>query len=467
VKEGGLLKLLLIEVINPLRRQDLGLSTGLGYISAYLRRDLPATDVRIVQEGVEQEIESFRPDVVGISSVSQNFRHAQEVARVAKSHGAFVLVGGHHISALPESLTSHMDLGVIGEGEQTALDVCRLLEQGDTSQEGFLQIPGLVFRDQSGRLVRTAPRQLITPLDRIPFPARDLMHLRRGQAIGMLSSRGCPYHCVFCASSAFWSHARFHSAEYVVAEMRSVIRDYDTEHLFFYDDLFVADRERTRKIADLMEQQGLTRRLELTVTCRANLVDEELVRLLRRLQVRQVMLGLESLSSSTLHYLKGNVTPEHNRRAVTLLASHGFKVIGFFIIGSPREERKDIEQTLEFVRTAPLHRAEAYLLTPLPGTAVWEYAKQRGLVSDDMHWDRLYIDQPENPNGGLILSETLPAQALREYLATFNAIRRRKDRSLRMLKYWSYLKQVITRPRRSFAVAAAAFGAAIVGWRRR
>ncbi|MDY6877949.1 MAG: radical SAM protein [Chloroflexota bacterium] len=440
------MRLLLVE-IAPADQRDARLTAGLGYIAAYVRREIPEVKVQIIKGDptwVERAVKEYHPEVVGLSTVSQYYCMAVEAADICHRLGAFVVIGGHHVSALPGSMTPSMKLGVMGEGEDTMLDICRTFLDKGPDRSAFAAIPGTALLDGPGQskprsehpqmrmnipIVMGEPRPLHKSLDDFAFPARDLMHVRHGESVGIITSRGCPYRCVFCASSAFWKRVRFHSAEYVVTEIKEVVERYRTPHIYFWDDLFVADFERIKKITALLQHEPALKGTKFSCTCRANLANDELARVLKEMNVIEVMIGFESMAPDTLRYLKPHVTVEHNRQAMRVFHQHEINVTGFFVIGSPKETHEEIEQTLDFVRTAPLYRAEAYLLTPLPGTPVWEYALQRGLIDpDNVPWERLYIDNPDDPKNGIYLSETMSAKDLRRYWHEFQRVRQRKDR---------------------------------------
>jgi len=423
-------RLLLVE-IAPADQRDVKLTTGLGYMAAYVRKRISEVEVRIIKGDpawLERIIDVFNPDVVGLSTISQYYDLAVQAAHVSRSRGVFVVIGGHHVSSLPNLMTADMNLGVVGEGEDTMLEICRVFLDHGPDQTAFRDVPGVVLRSDSGEVYRAQPRPLHKPLDDFPFPARDLMHIRPGESVGIMTSRGCSYRCVFCASSAFWNGIRFHSAEYVVAETKEVVERYHVPHIYFWDDLFVADFKRVEKIVTLLDREPSLKKMKYSVTCRANLATDELARLLKEMNVVEAMFGFESMSPNTLQYLKPHVTVEDNRRAVDVFHRHGINVTGFFFIWSPRETPEEVQQTLDFVRTAPLYRSEAYMLTPLPGTPVWDYAVNRGLIDPkQLDWERLYIDNPENPENGVLLSETMSLEELHKYLSEFQRIRRRKD----------------------------------------
>ena len=451
------MKLLLVEM-GPADQRNTRLTTALGYIASYLRREIPDIKIRIIRGDpawVEQAVNDYQPDMVGISSVTQFYDIAMKAAEICHRKGAFVVIGAHHVSAVPESITPSIDLGVIGEGEDTMLDICRTFMEKGADHAAFRTIPGVVLRDDSGQIVKAERRPMHRPLDDFPFPARDLMHIRPGESVGIITSRGCPYDCEFCEASAFWNGTRFHSPEYVIAEVKEVVERYHTPHIYFWDDLFVANAKRIEQISDLMQREPLLRKVKYSLTCRANLATDKMVQLLKEMNVVEVMMGIESMSPNTLKYLKPHVTVEQNRKAVDTFHRYGVNVTAFFVIGSPQETREELELTLDYVRTAPLYRVEAYILTPLPGTPVWYDALERGLIDpNNVPWDKLYIDNPEDSTNGIHMSQTMSREEVRHYLHEFTRIRRAKDRINLIRRIPQHLRYLFESPRNEIRIVA-------------
>ena len=426
------LRVLLAEAVDRSKLEEtFAPNLGLGYLASYLRSKVEGVDVRLIDRDLAGALESFQPHVAGISSVSQNYNRAKCMARVCHESGSLVVIGGAHISALPETLSPHMDLGVIGEGEATMAEIVQVFcDHGpQPGPSHWAEVPGVVFRDPQGEIHRTPARPLIEPLDRIPFPARDLLP-PNSSYYHMISSRGCPYNCTFCSSTRFWGRVRFHSPEYVVQEVETLLDAYAPQHITFFDDLFIASRKRLRRIVSLIRERGIHKRVAFELTVRANLVDEETVDLLQRMNVFNVIMGLESGNDRVLRSLKGNVRLEQNQRAVDLLSEAGIGISATFVIGAPDETREEILDTLTFIRQNPLSEARTYLLTPLPGTPIWDEAQDRGLVSDDMDWDRL--DLTENPGDKVVISENLTAEELDRLYARFDQVRLRKQ----LKRFW-------------------------------
>lgn len=402
---------------------------GLGYIVASLRQrfGLEAAECRIISGGVEDGLDSFKPDMVGISAVSQNYGRALDAAAAAKKRGIPVVCGGIHISMLPRSLDENMSLGVIGEGEETFCELFGLFQKtGGFPKEELEHVKGIVFRGKDGGLVLTPSRPAVNPLDKIPFPARDLLETQADAH--MFTSRGCPFRCVFCASSRFWSTVRLFSADYVAAEIECLITQHGATSINFQDDLFTCDVERIRRVKELLVQRGILKKIRFSGAIRAELVNDATIALLREFGVVSLGLGLESGNERTLKYLKGpGSSLAQNEKAVAIIKKHGIQVFGSFVIGSPSEEKNEILDTLQFIKRTGVDGFAVYVLTPFPGTPVWDYAKQKNLVSDNMDWSVLNVNFEDNPASAIILSEKLGRKEIVDLYARFKRYNARKQ----------------------------------------
>ena len=417
------LKFLFVNAVDPTREFEVMYPPlGLAYLASSIRAKFgsDSPEFKVIDQDIEQGIKTFKPDIVGITSVTQYYNRAVRYARICKKYQLPVIIGGVHISALPATLTKDMDVGVIGEGEETITALLYLfLEKGFFDKDQLHSVDGIVFR-RDNELVVTKRRELIEPLDKIPMPARDIFG--KGKASYILTSRGCPYKCVFCYPAVYWRGIRFFSPSYVVSEIKQLVEEHEVKTISIYDSLFIADRPRLRQIVELLQEENLLGKVSFPdCNARANLITDEVVQLLKRMNVTGISLGLESSSPRILEYLKGKgITVEDNMNAVTTIRKYGMKAVGTFIIGSPQETREDILQTLRFAKKAPLSSFAVHLLTPLPGTPVWEYAKQRGLVKDNMDWSRLDIDATHK--NATVLSEKLTREELIHFLSVFRRI---------------------------------------------
>jgi len=429
-----MIKILFINAVNPASEIETRYTPlGILYLSASLKKAFHegTFDVKLVHKDVEKNIKSFQPDIVGITAVSQNFNHAMYYAKLARKHGLTTMVGGVHVSILPESLTEDMHVGCIGEGELTVVELMKVFVQHKGFPPGELaRLDGIVYWE-NGELIKTGPTPLITDINhRISHPDRSL----EGPAAHayVFSSRGCPYRCVFCSSSRYWNQVRFFSPEYVFSELKQVAKESGAKMISFYDDLFVANKKRLHDIATLIEQSGFHKKIKFTCSCRSNLITEEVVADLKRMGVVSVGMGLESGNSRILNYLKGKtVTVEDNTRAIQLLTTAGIKANASFVIGSPTETEEEMMDTYDFIRKSKLSFVDIYVLTPYPGTPIWDYAKSRNLVSDRMDWDRLNVNFEVNHANAVILSEVVGRERLYHIYKRFR--RQRLVRNIRAL----------------------------------
>jgi anaerobic magnesium-protoporphyrin IX monomethyl ester cyclase len=344
---------------------------GLGYIASYLRKYYVKIDIKIFNN--LEEIIRFKPDIIGITGYTQNFEIVKKMIVCLKQElDVPIIIGGHHITTVPQNLPEMCDIGVIGEGEETVHQLLLNYERFGFSKESLKSVRGIVFKDSS--LIITEKRDLIEPLDKIPFPARDLFELKTDYT-HIMTSRGCPYRCIFCSSSIFWNKVRMFTPEYVVNEIEHITNTYHINHIWMYDDIFILNKERVEKISDLIEQKNFNSKVSFSVQARVNLISDEICQFLKKMNVTGVSFGFESGSDNILQSLKGgNVSITKAKKAIQLCKKYGFSISGGFIIGSPNETRKDILDSIKFYKDAPIGSTQISVATPLPGTYLWDYA---------------------------------------------------------------------------------------------
>jgi len=421
------IKFLFVNAIDPSQEVETRYPPlGIGYLVSNLRKRFGEENIesRVIDDDVEYEIANFKPDIFAISAVSQNYNRAIAYAEIAKRYGLPVVCGGVHISMMPSSLTRDMDVGVMGEGEETICDLLELFTRKGTFDKDDLQgIRGIIYW-HDGRIVATDRREPINPLDELPLPARDLFDIQSNTY--MFTSRGCPYRCTFCASSHFWNRTRIFSAEYLVKEIEHLVKVHNVRSIQFYDDIFPVDVQRVRRTIDLLRERSILGKVDFNCSIRANMVDDEIIGLLKELGVKSIGVGLESGCNRTLRYLKrDNIDIKDNESAIRIIRKHGIEVCGSFIIGSPEEDKKDILETLKFIKRNRLARFDIYVLTPFPGTPVWDFALSKGLVAEKMDWGRLNVNFIDNYDSAVILSEELTKKEIYKLFLRFRREQRK------------------------------------------
>ena len=363
---------------------------GLGCIAAALKRDLP--EVEVVMRENPDDLLREQPDVIGISATTEYYHIAcRWASHFKQTLGVPIIIGGIHISLLPESMTDDFDVAVIGEGDVTIVELLQtLIKHQGVNCSALQTIPGLFFRVQ-GQSHLTPQRALIQDLNTLPPIEWKTLPFYKEYQAHIVSARGCPYKCAFCASEKFARQHRYYSAESIVREVEYFVVEKGLGGITFYDDLLIANKQRLTTLIQRLEERGLLGKCRFHCQVRANLVNEEICDLLNKLNIITTGIGIESFSDRILRYYnKTGITGETNQRAIDLLSRAGIRVNPSIIFGAPIETREDMLTTLRAIyrncAAGKLSSPAWTLLRPYPGTVIWDYAEQRGLVSRDMDW---------------------------------------------------------------------------------
>jgi radical SAM superfamily enzyme YgiQ (UPF0313 family)/predicted SAM-dependent methyltransferase len=366
---------------------------GIAYIASYLIEKGVVEKSQVLIADSLEEVIDFKPNVVGISSTSQVFRQTLEFVKKCKERtGALTVLGGYHISVDPRSLPKEFEFGVIGEGEITFAELVSWLARETVDDDDLKAINGLCYH-RGGEVVTNADRKLIDDLDSLPFP---IFQKRYSDEYPIFTSRGCPYRCTFCASSLFWKNrTRFRSAESVVKEIAEAVERYRYRKIYFLDDLWLSDQKRFRKIVELLEERGITQKVGFKGFCRSNIIFEEQIKLLKRLNYTVVRFGGETGSNKLLQKIKGkNISVKDHTRVIDLCARYGLSCSASFMFGIPGETMADIELTHQFLmkHRGRLSVSGFYFFNPVPGTKLWNDLVQAGKIRDNFDLSNLQLD---------------------------------------------------------------------------
>jgi glycosyltransferase involved in cell wall biosynthesis/radical SAM superfamily enzyme YgiQ (UPF0313 family) len=365
---------------------------GLGYLASSVRKELP--DIQVVMTETLEQMLAQKPDLIGISSQSENYSVAINYAKSIKEKlNIPVVIGGIHVSMLPESFNDVFDVGVMGEGEVTFVELLKsILDNNGINYEKLNEINGLIFKT-NGTIQKTPPRGIVKELDNLPHPVlEELPFYKRSDLACIVSSRGCPYHCTFCVSEKFSQQYRHLSAERVANDIESLVMRKGARHIVFYDDLLIADKKRLKALILILREKKLLGRIKFSCAVRANLVNEELCDLLNELNVVDCGMGVESFSDKILsYYNKKGVTGATNQHALDLLHKAGIVANPSIIFGAPVETKEDMLVTLRKIyinfENGNLGSPTWATLIPYPGTKIWDYALEKGIVGVDMEWN--------------------------------------------------------------------------------
>ena len=372
-------------------------------------------DGNVEEAPLEAVLRDYQPDVVGITANTTQIKGAWRDAAIVKAwRDVPVVLGGPHPTVLPdESLElGSVDVVARSEGEVTWRELCDLLagqwapgtpfrspESGLWAAEApaLGPVSGISYRWPDGRTAHNANRPPLADLDSLPFPAYHLLRMERytnlqptldhveGPSLAIMTSRGCPYRCSYCAQimPRQW---RMRSAEDVVKEWRWLVEEKGAAEIGVLDDSFNIDRQRVLDICDLLIEQGLSRVPWIMINgIRANLTDETLLGRMRQAGCIRTAFGVESGNQAILDTVIGkHLTLDQIRRAFKAAKAVGMETIGFFIIGLPGETEQTMDDTIRFACELDPVVANFSIATPFPGTDLERTIRQKGrlLVRD-------------------------------------------------------------------------------------
>jgi len=356
---------------------------GIAYLAAALEKNghrvgiIDAFAEMLDLNSLEERIKSFSPDVVAISGMTPVIDNAYKTARIARRYARHIIMGGPHVSVASDKIFQQcheIDFAVQGEGEISLPLLVNALEHNSD----ISTIPGVVTRD-----FINAPSGFIEELDSLPFPARHLLPNRKykyilsaGAVTTMFTSRGCPYHCIFCDKAVFGSRWRARTAENVLNEMELVSRDYGINSIIFYDDLFTLDKTRVQQICQGIIDRGI--KIEWKCEGRVNLANKENLMLMKKAGCSMIAYGVESGNQKGLDYLNKGTTVEQIRNAFELTRSAGIKPMAYFVLGIPVETYEDELRTIDFARQIRPAYAQFSVLSPTAGTKLYDDAVRMG-----------------------------------------------------------------------------------------
>ncbi len=346
---------------------------GLGYLAAIARDRYH--DVVVVDENVGDgvpwdQVNQF--DLIGLSvttpALSRMRALVSEIQGKKATHGILV-AGGHHPTFRPEDvLRSGVDIVVRGEGENIFGQLLDNLHD-PSNRGGWRKIPGISYATESGEFKHNALPDLTPDLDVIPHPAWDLFRYKDYLPMSVITSRGCPRRCSYCAAAAFWQHSvRFRSIPSVLKELDELLSLHPYPFLKFQDSVFTSPKKRTIQLLDALIDRHYC--FQWTCETRADALDDELIDLMAQAKCKTIMLGLESGSQEVLDRNERKMNIDVFREAYQLIKGHGIGVRVSVVFGLPGETKDTVEETLRILRAIQPNVTFMNLATAYPGCAL-------------------------------------------------------------------------------------------------
>jgi radical SAM superfamily enzyme YgiQ (UPF0313 family) len=315
--------------------------------------------------------EVLSADLVAISAITSTAPQSYRLADQVRAAGRLAVMGGTHVSFLPDEGLQHADYVVRGEGEFAFQELVEAIEAGG----GFEKIENLSYL-VDGRVVNNAERPKIPNLDVNPIPDYHLITgWKPGGVISVATSRGCPFSCTFCSVPGMYGHAfRTHSVERVLEELQLHKGNLYT---FFADDIFTANKKRAKDILRGMISRGLTPQWGAQV--RTETVDDpELLQLMRDSNCFNVYVGFESINPRTLKLFQKKQDLGKIERSIERFHAHNIKIHGMFVVGSDEDDVQTIDATADFALKHDIDSIQFMIMTPIPGSPDWDHLFAKG-----------------------------------------------------------------------------------------
>ena len=397
-------------------------SLPLGGIAAWVRQN--GFDVRLIDLHVENvypkdatdRVRDYDPHIVALTAKTLGWPAVIEIAQMVKAAcpNALVVVGGPHLSIYAEeSMTWEcFDVAVVGDGEETFLEICERVE----SKSDVDDVLGTVVRLKDGEIVRNPPRPLSRSINKYPQTAWDLIPIEDYNCLTLLrpfatmvTTRGCPWHCGYC-SQVYSEKLRFRSVKLVVDEMEYLVRKRGVREIVFFDETFTIGKKRMMKFSDEVQRRGI--KVKFNIRARVDTVDRDVVRALKKAGLRSIHMGVEAGTNRVLKIMNKQITREQTERAFRICREEGVDTRGYFMVGYYDATHEDVEDMIKFASGIGLDWASFSVATALPATDLYRIAQERGYVEGDF-WKQYTID-----GGGDIPqleTETFTAEQLRAY----------------------------------------------------
>ncbi|MBU4285010.1 B12-binding domain-containing radical SAM protein [Patescibacteria group bacterium] len=416
-----------ILLINPPGKKSLVCPPlGLAYLAATLQK----LNYRVIildyllekfsEEKLLKFIKKENASIIGLTAVTPNIKKALYLAEIIKKKfpEKIIILGGAHATLKPNEVlekTESIDYVFRGEGE---IRFPKLVEY-ILKKQNPENLPGLTFR-RNKQIINTPDADFIENLDELPFPARELLNIKRYSkylnslkkpATTIFTSRGCPHHCIYCSKPITGTKFRPRSPENIISEIELLKNKYGIKELQFYDDTFTLDRKRVLKICQLLIENKI--KIQWKCETRVNLVDKELLKIMKKAGCYLIAYGIESGSQRVLNFLKKGTTIEQIKNTVEITKGVNIQMLGYFILGIPTESEEEIKRTIKFSKELNLDYVQFAIATAYPGTELYEIAKQSRKINND--WSKSFYALSAKP---LISLSDVSINKLRRYLKT-------------------------------------------------
>lgn len=390
-------KILLIHTTTSLYRiVAIAPPLGLMYLASALKKwSSNNWEIKILDErfpdiglrGVKDEIIKFKPDIIGLSTLTCESSSMHKIAEIAKDliSDCKVIVGGPHATIFYKNILKDRDIdyAVIGEGERTFRELVDTLREEREPKD----VKGIAFMNE-GKLILNEPREYISNLDDIPFPDWDLIDIKTYSRIisvyvfmieryymPIFTSRACPFRCIYCHQT-FGKDFKARSPESVISEILTLYNNYAIREFHIFDDVFNLDKRRAKRICDLIIESKIKIKIVFSSGLRGDIMDKELIYKLKKAGTYKITYAIETASSRLQKMLKKNISLKKIKEVIIQTDRAKIMTNGFFMLGFPTETKEEMSQTIRFAKKSKLISASFLQVVPFLGTELYDIAKR-------------------------------------------------------------------------------------------
>lgn len=379
------------------KKENLEPPLGISYLGAVLKdcgHDVILKDYEVEDFSQEELLAFIKKNIielVGISFRTASYRSAKIFANTLRrlEKPVIIVSGGHHATAFPEEVIKDLpcDIVVRSEGEDTIKELVSILE----SKKHLSSVKGITYA-QGKNIVRNDERPAILNLDTLPFPARKMLPYERYSVATILTSRGCPFSCIYCDKGVSTRKVKFRSPESVYKEIREVTNQFPGKRIYFVDDHFFLFKSRLNKIFDFIESDN--HKFNWVCQARVDGVDYEMLNRAKQAGCDLIMYGIESGDQDELDYMRKQTTPEDARKALIWTKQAGIRARANFMLGFPISTHRTIRNTIKFAKNVPLEVVRFFSVAPLPNTELWERVYGNSIDISKIEWDKFDFYTP-------------------------------------------------------------------------